>query len=495
MELKSDFLVISDKSETENIIRTIVQQENSVKKLVKIVELIKLPVTLVLEQYYVDKVYRDMYYRYYSSKHFTYNRNCKRLSIFEGNMTKEEIYAKYEKNELENNFIGTIVIRPLEIGEIGRTILNPFKLQLQPLYIRTTTFEVEVLGMLLMTEAFPFSEQDAEIMTCAETTIWAIAEYYGTRYPEYRVFLPSEILDAVDEMISQRVIPSDGLDYYTVSNVLKKCGFQPRVYAEKSFTEEKYKRIFHYYVESGIPIGVGTTIEELNAGHSTVCVGHAASNYALNGKLENKGGLYVFNSCGFYDKYVMIDDNQIPYTVEKYGDFTLYNAIMDVYVIPLYKRIVLEADKADIIFDNILNVLNDIIKDILDNYEILNSKNAPMITRIFLTSSRKFKAYRSLNARTSEEAEFYREMLYPKFLWVMELSTYTLYKQEKILGEVVLDATSAQGKWAEYIISMRIVDYVGYRLPDETFENLLDRFVISSNGFNNAYDLYKNNLK
>lgn len=43
---------------------------------------IKSDVKLVIETDYVDKVYRDSYYQYYSSKQLEYNRNCVRISLF-----------------------------------------------------------------------------------------------------------------------------------------------------------------------------------------------------------------------------------------------------------------------------------------------------------------------------------------------------------------------------------------------------------------------------
>ena len=42
--------------------------------------------TVVLEDHYVDRVYRDSYYFYYSSKHFSYSRFCKRLCLFAGRL-------------------------------------------------------------------------------------------------------------------------------------------------------------------------------------------------------------------------------------------------------------------------------------------------------------------------------------------------------------------------------------------------------------------------
>lgn len=52
----------------------------------------------------------------------------------------------------------------------------------------------KVLGVKLFIEGFPHSSQDSETITCAETTIWAAMEYFGTRYSDYKPVLPSTII-------------------------------------------------------------------------------------------------------------------------------------------------------------------------------------------------------------------------------------------------------------------------------------------------------------
>ena len=496
MNKLSEVFVIEEKTEIEKVLELITTNTNNVEKLSQIISLIEFPITLVLENYYVDKVYRDIYYNYFSGKHFKYDRNCKRLSLFKGKYTLPELYEKYKIGYLQKKFVGTIVLRPLQNGGIGRTLLNPLQLNLEKAYIRTTEFDVEILGMLLKVNAFPFSEQDSETMTCAETTIWAILEYYGTRYPEYKVVLPNEIIRAVDKISCQRVTPSMGLDYYTVSGVLKEFGFQPRVYAADSYSKkEVYKKIFHYYVESGIPIGVGTSLPSMQSGHSTVCIGHADSDRKITGAVCEKG-LYFFDSCNFYDKYVTIDDNQIPYKVESFEDFTLYHpAEVDVFVVPLYKRIVLEADKAATCLEFWLSAMTDVLKQILQQNNIINCNGNPIIKRVFLTSSRKFKSFRVKNSESSEEMKIYGDVLYPKFLWVMEIATYDMYKDNKVCGEIVIDATSAQSDWRDYLISLRVMNYMGYRKPDEGIQDLINRFEYSNMNFVNEYNMYINNLE
>lgn len=41
------------------------------------------------------------------------------------------------------------------------------------------------LGLKFYVKAFSSSSQDTETISCAETTVWALMEYYGNKYAEY----------------------------------------------------------------------------------------------------------------------------------------------------------------------------------------------------------------------------------------------------------------------------------------------------------------------
>ena len=473
--------------------------DNTKKKLEQIFERIEIPITVIVEKIYVDRVYRDIYYSVLSGKHFEYSRDCRRISIFKGKYNIEDLYEKYKTDNeiLSNAFVGTIVLRPLKIGEIGRTLLNPNKLNIPKSYIRTAKYEIEVLGMIFCAYAFPFSEQDSEVMTCAETTMWSILEYYGTRYSMYKTVLPSEIIKNVDEISKQRVTPSGGLDYYSLSMVLKKFGFQPKIFSCKEY-EKNFRCLFHYYVESGIPIAVGVNLPTMNAGHSIVCIGHSDSELLLPSKdsMSDINGMLTLDTSYFYKNYVIIDDNQIPYTIEDFNNLTLYSpSKAGIFVVPLYKRIYMDACKASIVFDNVIKCLCNHLKKFICHIGEIVDKDNPIIKRVFLTASRRYKEYRAKTSKNYIESYYYGNLSFPKFIWVMEISTYNLYKNQCVIGEVVLDATSSRGTWFDFIIMMRIMNHVGTRLPNNMFNDLIDEFSNGNNNFSNTFPIYKNNLK
>lgn len=60
----------------------------------------KEPMTIVIEDYYVDAAYRDIYYTYLSKIHFDCRRQCRRIFLFRGSHTKEEVFSDLSEDFL-----------------------------------------------------------------------------------------------------------------------------------------------------------------------------------------------------------------------------------------------------------------------------------------------------------------------------------------------------------------------------------------------------------
>lgn len=88
-----------------------------------------LVLTIAIEQKYVDRIYRDSYYMHFSGKHSNYDRYCKRLFLFSGNVFEDETGKRFTDinvKKLQEKFVGTVVIRPLKEGKIGRALISPY---------------------------------------------------------------------------------------------------------------------------------------------------------------------------------------------------------------------------------------------------------------------------------------------------------------------------------------------------------------------------------
>ena len=454
---------------------------------------------------YVDRFYRDTYYTYFAAKYKQINRNCKRLFIFDYIFDREDFFCYTDEIEkkLQEHFLGICTLKPINQGKIGRTLIDPFKLHI-PAYIRTTEFQFFLFGHNFKINAFPYSSQDGEMMTCAETTTWNILEYYGTRYPEHRTVLPSEMLRSEETFSYERNLPSKGLSVFDISYLLKTFGFAPRIcIKEKDSNEEEtinkklllnFKRMFHYYVESGFPLAVSVQIPKMN-GHAIVCIGHGKKEKREENETDSAflelSDYPCINSADLYKDYVLMDDNQCPYRIETFNKFTLYHskgAFVNGFIVPLPKRIFLEAMDAETIARGILeNEHFGLPKWSSDLQENITEEN-PLVFRLFLTSARKYRGVRIKNAKDDNNGiRFYSGYPLPRFVWVAEIATLRSYNQNLINGEIIIDATAASGNATDRIIMIRYGCKWIHKFNNE--------WVLTKSTKSLPYPMYINNLK
>ena len=438
--------------------------------------------TFVVENYYVDRIYRDSYYSYFSNKHFETPRYCKRLFAFNGCLLKEKNVGQIHDlapEVLQERFIGCMVIRPLEYRKIGRSLLNPFYIidnnKVSDVYLRTAKYTVTMLGIRLAVKAFPYSMQDTETTSCAEITILNMMDYYSRLYVDYRFLLPSDIMSIAIQNDYQRKLPTKGLNYHMISRVFMEDGFSPVLYSASIVeTPEKFKRILHTYIESGIPTAVSLAKTEIKK-HSIVCIGHGSVNHEKIGlrrySIANKEGrLWLINTADFFDDYIVMDDNKSPYSVYRWDfkDNVAKFAKMrpEFLMVPLYKRMFLEASDAydictSILADNrigymaVMKRLKVQRRFVDEEYLNVGKKSNPIIIRLFMASARGFKKQRVEDLRDINRSlmKAYINTPLPRFVWVCELYLESGYP-ENCCGEVVIDATSSSidGKNSALII-------------------------------------------
>lgn len=448
----------------------------------------KCPLQILTEDHYVDRVYRDSFYLYFASKYKQYDRFCKRLFLFK-ELFEDKEFNDIPIEDLQRNFMGTIVVRPLGQGRIGRSLLNPFFFAPKDSCLRYAHYKVVLGGKELYIDAFPFSMQDTETTTCAEITIINMMDYFSRRYQNYSCALPSDIFRIIDRHGYERTLPTKGLRYSEISRVFNEMGFYPRLYFTETFTNKtQFMRNMHYYVESGIPVGIGFERVQTQELHAVTCIGHAKVNIdietirtvanlrAISNDYSNGEDLCVVDTADLINDYIFMDDGQTPY--KKYTwksndsqeddscfinedsslkDEMLSGAVVPCMelkpkniMVPLYKRMFLEAQDAfEVFMRNLIHHevgIWDFIPD-KDGKKQYGTEDNPLIVRIFLASSRHFRQVRLADMEdTSAAAMVYRNVPFPKFVWVCEIYTPEGYCKDypSAIGEIVLDATASK---------------------------------------------------
>lgn len=391
-------------------------------------------ILVIIETDYIDKVFRDSYYYYFASKLHDISRNCLRLSfidekIGEINFTQDAV------SRIPNYYLGFVILRPLSLSVLGRNTIAPSALTI-PVDFRICKSPIRstCLSMKTTVDGFPHSSQDGEMMTCAETTVWAILEYFGNKYPEYSPILPSEIHEILKPWAYERQIPSNGLAFDQIASVLKNKGFGTKIYYQAG--NPLFKEIFATYLESGIPIAV--CIESPYISHAIVAVGHKTicrHNLSSSAPQLIEGRpYYVWNEL--ISDYIFNDDNQLPYSVApfydpavNYTDTEWKGAQISLFIVPLNKKIYMEAETA-------IGLSKELMVNAID-------VDPHSVVRLFLASCRSYKQYLVTNPDIpADKKEEYYKISMPKFIWVTEFADLDSCKRNKINGLMIIDATN-----------------------------------------------------
>lgn len=415
-------------------------------------------IVIIIENNYVDKFYRDSYYFYFSSKAESVPRNCIRLSLFDNSSNvfeniKSRVYKQIE--EIEKNYLGFIILRPTIPAVVGRSAINPVALKQKDFKCCLTRLSTSSCGIKTSVEAFPFSSQDIETITCAETTLWALLEYYGNKYVEYTPILPSDIVKNLESTIAARQLPSSGLTVQNLTYALKTFGFEPQLYACAAFGHKVLNNILSCYIESGIPVIVAlsnsekcakeATMQQIN--HAVLCIGHEnITDDAINVALANNvtkvkthyGTVSILDFDDIVKKFVFIDDNCSPYQKDFLA--TPANHYMgrpdwqaceiSNFIAPLHKRIYMDAFVAKNYSNKLLN---------LPCYSHLNGTT--VVSRTYLCSTRSFRHFVNGSCMTDDMKDIIGGVLMPKFVWVTEISDVNTFKKGLVDNLIIVDAT------------------------------------------------------
>ena len=415
---------------------------------------------------------------YYSTKNREYNRDCVRLSFFNKSIQISDFSDPNSFDCLRKSYLGFIVLRPTFPKIIGRSIISPSVVKNANFRICTVKVDVTVNALKTSVSGFPHASQDGETITCAETSILSLMEYFGLKYPEYSPTLPSKIERVISSQSVERSLPTVGLYFHQISYVLKELGFGVKMYFEELLKNE-FIKILKVYIESGIPIIIGISTRKEDIFHAQCIIGRSIiSNRDVDtlDKSTNFGNnvkVYEFEDLPL--EYIFMDDNHPPYmssNLEHPSSFYSPNTgwtdcKIDSFAVPLHPKVYLSAKNARLFAKSLL-------RKYIIQFNILKDKE--IILKVFLTSSRSYKQYLITNVTLEN---FYKNLLpgivMPKFVWIAEISTKEQIKKEFVEGIFILDATESQGIYliagivGDYFLSENLNEFVRIKVPLSPF--------------------------
>jgi hypothetical protein len=386
--------------------------------------------TIVIEKGYVDADYRDTYFNFFSRKFAQYPSKTIRVNFFTDKISPQMLF---KLDHFQDEYIGFIVLRPNRVNSIGRTILDPGKLPFVAGHICVSTYPVHILGAELTATGFPYISQDTDVTICAHAACWMIFRYFSQRYNRYAEKWPYEVSQLTKDVSTGRLVPSKGLTAHQVTEMFSNFGFSPEIYIRAQY-EDLFDQLLYMYVESGLPVVAALT----GRSHAITIIGHL-SNYDI---VPPKTPV---TSDNYLSGFLANDDNFLPYHAIRKNDpiptsgyWSRFRAEeIDTFIVPLYEKIHLSAEH---VLELSRAILTDEILGLNVRSRLLKYEN--IVTRTFLTSSKSFKRVRRGTAVPFGISNVYSESAMPKFIWVCEISTPDLFKNGKISGEILFDATA-----------------------------------------------------
>ncbi|OUO58319.1 hypothetical protein [Olsenella sp. An270] len=475
--------------------------------------------TIVRERLHIDASYRDSYYTYFSQQHFEVPRYSNRLTFFAGELSPDNWHDECERDDDPLRPYASCVINPLSQGAVGKTYIDPMVLLHDAsVRVRVSDFKINVYGHPFHISAFPYRKQDVESNRCAEVTLLNLLGYYSNEYPDYARVEGSGIRRLEERYTYERNVPSKGISYLTFTRVLTDLGFYPRLYAAQSLPrggswsdsqDESFQRLMHYYVESGIPVAVNPAPSNTEDGHSLLCIGYkerldpasalerADETRIVCDYVEEEGSgqpcdtdaharrftrqpfaVSLTDAADYYDEYVVIDDNQFPYTIRSSQALSIHPRMRNAFLVaPLSRRMALDAIDARekfiaIVADPKNGVLNWGSKYLSELQENKGMNCIDVVMRQFLASSKHFRRERVRQVKEPFRRLIYSEIPMPHFVWVCELYERSEFverrpDERRAFAEIVIDATSASNDSVTgSTILMNYPDFIGFRSPE-----------------------------
>src|ERR1051326_2270936 len=394
--------------------------QKSISKLKNYTKHLRENLFVFVEYPYVDKMYRDTYYHYFASKKDKYPRDAVRLSFFKEKISEADFRTTTKVKFLEDAYMGFLVLRPTFPDIIGRSIIKPEAFINDKILISSVKYGATANGIKLNVNGFPHSSQDRETITCAETTIWSLMEYFGNKYAEYSLASPSKITSVLGKFSFERLLPSKGLTAGQFSYALRELGYGLKIYSEKTY-KDKFFHLLSSYVESGIPV-IGILYNNQGIGHAVNIIGRTIptaeqiNSLPVSKKINDRLDIYDFADIPF--QYVLSDDNHAPYRLalltnpaSNYTDAKWENCQIISFIAPLYHKIYSEAGEA-----------RRIALSFIEGWDQGGMiKNNSMLIKTFLTSSRSFKNEIALNDSLQLDAkELLLNTSMPNFIWFKE---------------------------------------------------------------------------
>ena len=199
--------------------------------------------TSVLEEpAYFDRDYLEEFAAFYATSTRGYGNLCRRLHFFSGDPIDHDrleaalavdpaLPAPTPATELQESYLGFIVVRPIPAAPLGRTVLRWYKESIpeRPRDMAPSRdYDVHLAGLRLTVRGLAWQQQDSATGACATVSLWSMLHSSGND-EHHAVPTTTHVTRTAHRTASlgARIFPSDGLTVEQVLEAIKENGFSP----------------------------------------------------------------------------------------------------------------------------------------------------------------------------------------------------------------------------------------------------------------------------
>lgn len=226
--------------------------------------------TIVIEEGYTDRDYLEDYAAYYVRCFDKYRSRCTRLHFFSLPFTAASVENISVENteglkvsDLQGNYLGFVVVKPLPRTFIGRTCLQTFQGEARRFYGAIRTYEVHLFGLRLAVETLAYQEQDSVLAACATSALWSAFQATGRMF-QHAILSPVEItrIATKNPVRAHREFPNSSLQPVQIGTAISSVGLEPEMLIPVN--TEIFKAAVFAYLTAGIPIVLGGMLYDPN---------------------------------------------------------------------------------------------------------------------------------------------------------------------------------------------------------------------------------------
>ena len=273
---------------------------------------------VVAEEQYFDLDYRSEFSATHETTFSARNPNALRLHFFSSQPTTSTLAEAVQ--EIQNSYLGYIVLRPQVAGAVGRSLIPPPAEE--DAQVRTRVRETnELFGTYLQAYGVPFMQQDGALLVCAHVSAWICHYTMVLRGLVQRIPSARFHSQTRSPASKSRSFPSIGLTSTALAEVLTSVGLPPEYIADQrlrtnpglewyhrpALREALYRNSTYEVIKENLTSSV---CRYLNSGIPVIMFDASNSHtYVICGYKRNAS-----DATGGISSFVVMNDNERPFT-------------------------------------------------------------------------------------------------------------------------------------------------------------------------------------